>query len=266
LFQVDIAWAEVRNFPFLRVAQDYGIKKTACRTENVTAGRIYHPAAFPGGIMIPIVSFIGWQNTGKTTIVREVIARLKAKGFKVAAIKSTHHQDIAFDRPGTDTSAYRAAGGQTVAILAPDQMVFISDNPEMKLVDLANRYFSDCDIVIGEGFKNERHIAKIEVAQDADNLLRDQVSGVIGVISDQQVAGENTFRPDQADEITEFIVGRFLAGDRETQTVLYVNNRKVPLKGFVQDALAGTVCGFIQTLKQTEEMRDIDLRIRLKKE
>ncbi|HBI14504.1 MAG TPA: molybdopterin-guanine dinucleotide biosynthesis protein B [Desulfobulbaceae bacterium] len=215
--------------------------------------------------MIPIVSFIGWQNSGKTTIVREVIARLRAKGLRVAAIKSTHHRDIPFDQPGTDTAAYREAGGQTVALLAPDQMVIIRDNPELKLVDLAFRYFSDCDIVIGEGFKNEHHIAKIEVAQNPDKLLRSEVSGVIGVITDQPVSGENIFSPDQADEVAEFIVGKFLAGDRETQTVMYVNNRKVPLKGFIQEALAGMVGGFIQTLKQTDAMQDIDIRIRLKK-
>ncbi|MHB8810548.1 MAG: molybdopterin-guanine dinucleotide biosynthesis protein B [Desulfobulbaceae bacterium] len=214
--------------------------------------------------MIPVVTFIGWQNSGKTTIIRQVIACLRAKGLRVAVIKSTHHQEVAFDRPGTDTSAYREAGGQAVALLAPDQMVIICDNPELKLVDIANRFFSDCDIVIGEGFKNERHIGKIEVARDAGDLLRDKVNGVIAIITDQPVAGENVFRPDQAEAVTEFIVSRYLAADRETRTVLYVNNRKVPLKGFVQDALAGTVCGFLQSLKQTEAMQDIDLKIRLK--
>ena len=215
--------------------------------------------------MIPIVSFIGWQNSGKTTIVREVIASLRAKGLRVAVIKSTHHQEIPFDQPGTDTSAYREAGGQIVALLAPDQMVIICDNPELKLVDIANRFFSDCDIVIGEGFKNERHIAKIEVSREPGDLLRDQVNGVIGIITDQPVTGENVFHPDQTDAVAEFIVNRFLDADRETQTVLYVNNKKVPLKGFVQEALAGTICGFLQSLKQTEAMQDIDLKIRLKK-
>lgn len=215
--------------------------------------------------MIPVVSFIGWQNSGKTTIVREVISRLRAKGWRVAAIKSTHHQDIAFDQPGSDTSSLREAGARTVALLAPDQMVIMRDNSDMKLVDIANQFFADSDIVIGEGFKNERHIAKIEVAGGTGELLRDQVSGVIGIITDQQVAGENVFRPDQHDAVAEFIVNKFLAPDRETQTVLYVDNRRVPLKGFVQDALAGTVRGFLQTLKQTGDMKDIDLRIRLKK-
>lgn len=215
--------------------------------------------------MIPIVSFIGWQNSGKTTLVRDVITRLRAKGLRVGAIKSSHHEHIDFDRPGTDTSAYREAGAQTIGLLSPDQMVILGGNPGMKLVDIAVRFFADCDIVIGEGFKDERHVAKIEVASTAGELLRDQVSGVIAVISDQPVAGENVFRRDQVAELTEFIATRFLAGDQPTETVLYVNNRKVPLKGFVQDALAGTVCGFLQSLKQTEAMQDIEVRIRLQK-
>ncbi|MHB8790855.1 MAG: molybdopterin-guanine dinucleotide biosynthesis protein B [Desulfobulbaceae bacterium] len=215
--------------------------------------------------MIPIVSFIGWQNSGKTTIVREVINRLRTKGLRVGAVKSTHHQDIPFDQPGTDTSVYREAGAQTIALLAPDQMIVLGGNPGMKLVDIAIRFFADCDIVIGEGFKDERHIVKIEVAPAAGELLRDEVNGVIAVITDQTVAGENIFRRDQVAELTEFIATRFLAGDQPTETVLYVNNKKVPLKGFVQDALAGTVCGFLQSLKQTEAMQDIEVRIRLRK-
>lgn len=215
--------------------------------------------------MVPIVSFIGWQNSGKTTIARKVIAGLQAKGFRVAAIKSTHHPDIIVDRPDSDTSAYREAGAQMIALLAPDQLVITLDNPQIKLADLAHRFFTDCDIVIGEGFKDEHHIAKIEVAPNAENLLRDKVGGVIAVVTNQQISGENIFRSDQIDDITDFIVAGFLSAPQETKTVLYVNKIKVPLKGFVQDALAGTVCGFLQSLKKTDAMQDIELSIRLKK-
>ena len=215
--------------------------------------------------MVPVVTFIGWQNSGKTTIVREVVARLKAHGLRVAVIKSTHHQDIAFDRPGSDTSVFREAGARPVALLAPDQLVIMGDNPGLKLVDIANRYLPDCDIVIGEGFKDERHVAKIEVARGDGELLRDQVNGVIAVITDRQLAGDNVFRPEQTEEVARFIIATVLADPGVTRTVLYVNGRKVPLKGFVQDALAGTVHGFLQTLKQTEAMEEIELRIRFKK-
>ena len=216
-------------------------------------------------IMVPIVTFIGWQNSGKTTIAREVVARLRARGLRVAVIKSTHHQDIAFDRPGSDTATYRQAGAQTTALLAPDQLVIMGDNPGLKLADIATRYLPECDIVIGEGFKDERHIAKIEVARGEGDLLRDQVSGVIAVITERRISGENVFRPDQGEEIAQFIIASVLPQDRETQTVLYVNGRRVPLKGFVQDALAGTVTGFLHTLKQTDAMEEIELRLRLKK-
>jgi len=56
--------------------------------------------------MIPIVSFIGWQNSGKTTIAQQVVAILKEKGFRVAGIKSTHHTSINFDKENSDTRTY----------------------------------------------------------------------------------------------------------------------------------------------------------------
>ena len=199
-------------------------------------------------------------------MVRQVVRILRDKGLRVATIKSSHQQSITFDSPGSDTSLHREAGAETVALLAPDQMVIIGANPGRKLADIVHRFFPECDIVIGEGFKDERHIVKIEVTRESGNLLRDQVSGVVAVITDQPVAGDNIFRTDQAEEVAEFIITRYLQDEEgEFATLLYVDGRKVPLKGFVQEALGGTVQGFIRTLKQTGEMRNIELNIRVKK-
>ncbi|MGE4560321.1 MAG: molybdopterin-guanine dinucleotide biosynthesis protein B, partial [Desulfobulbus sp.] len=60
--------------------------------------------------MPPIVSFIGWHNSGKTTLCRQVVAHLKARGYLVAVIKSTKETGIAVDQPGTDTALYRKSG------------------------------------------------------------------------------------------------------------------------------------------------------------
>lgn len=217
--------------------------------------------------MIPIVSFIGWQNSGKTTIARQVVANLREKGLRVAVIKSTHHTSINFDREDSDTRAYNKAGADSVTLLAPDQMATISHTPEMKLTDIVHRYYHDVDIVIGEGFKNERHIAKIEVTRDDSELLKDQVNGVIGFVTNRPLSEDNVFRPDQITEIADFIVQQFLENtdQPETEAVLFVNGKKVPMKGFVQDALAGTVYGFVKSLKKTENTQSIELRIKLNK-
>lgn len=215
--------------------------------------------------MIPIVSFIGWQDSGKTTIARQVVAILQEKGFRVAVIKSTHHTSINFDKEDSDTNAYSKAGACMVALLAPDQMVTFGPPPEMKLTDIVHRFFHDVDIVIAEGFKDERHISKIEVSRSDGELLKDRVNGVVAVVTDRSLPEIPVFRPDQAKEIAEFIVREFITNAErpDTEAVLFVNGKKIPMKGFVQDALAGTVHGFVKSLKKTENTESIELRIKI---
>jgi molybdopterin-guanine dinucleotide biosynthesis protein B len=44
---------------------------------------------------------------------------------------------------------------------------------------------------------------------------------------------------------------------------LLVNGEKIPLKDFIQEALAGTVQGFVKTLKLNKDIKEIELRIKL---
>lgn len=215
--------------------------------------------------MIPIVSFIGWQDSGKTTIAQQVVAILKKKGYRVWVFKSTHHTSINFDKENSDTRTYCRACADTVSLLAPDQMVTIGHRPEMKLTNIVQRFVHDADIVIGEGFKNERHISKIEVTRAENDYLKDQVNGVIALVADQDVDFDQVFRFDQASDIADFIEQKFLKDStpQEAEAVLFVNGKKVPMKGFVQDALAGTVQGFISSLKKTDAPETIELRIKV---
>ncbi|HBT97635.1 MAG TPA: molybdopterin-guanine dinucleotide biosynthesis protein B, partial [Desulfobulbaceae bacterium] len=73
--------------------------------------------------MPPIVTFIGWHNSGKTTLAAKVLTILRQRGLRVAAIKSTHKSGIIFDQATTDTGIYKAAGADGVLLVAPDQLV-----------------------------------------------------------------------------------------------------------------------------------------------
>lgn len=215
--------------------------------------------------MSSIFSFIGWHDSGKTTLATQVVAELKRLGYRVGVIKSSSDAGIEFDTPGTDTYRHKEAGADAVMIVAPDQMVLQTKNRGLSLRTLAYRYFPDVDIVIGEGFKTARQVHKIEVFRDRDQRLRDEVSGVIAVATDQAgVAAEYVFRLDEAREIALFIEKRHLArrGGAET-TLLLVNGHKVPLKHFIQESLAGTVHGYIKALKVNAEIGEIELRIKI---
>lgn len=217
--------------------------------------------------MSSVVTFIGYHDSGKTTLVSDVVSHLKGFGYRVAVIKSSNETGIVFDREGTDTYRHRMAGADAVLFVAPDQMVLQTGPSDHSLVTLAHRYFPDADIVIGEGFKHARKVPKIEVVRNKDQNLRREVHGVIAVASDFDTAGDYVFRLSESKEIALFLEKRFLQGREKRPEVasLLVDGRKIPLKDFVQDCLAGSVAGFVDALKLTENGREIELRIRLQR-
>jgi molybdopterin-guanine dinucleotide biosynthesis protein B len=217
--------------------------------------------------MPPIVTFIGRHNCGKTTLATQVVRRLKECGYSIAVIKSTKETGLVLDQEGTDTFSYRQAGADAVTLIAPDQMVMQTKNPGKRLTTLAHRYFPDVDLVIGEGFKEAAQVAKIEVSRDDDNgeLLRDRVHGVIAIATNRRIAGDYIFRLDESLELADFIEKRFLGNNttQKEQAVLLVNGNKVVMKEFVQEILANTITGFVNSLKTTEGAQEIELRIRI---
>ena len=215
--------------------------------------------------MSSVVTFIGWHDSGKTTLVKQVVAELRKLGYRVAVIKSSNDSGIQFDTPGTDTSLHKAAGAESVMLVAPDQMVLQTRNVGLSLRTLAHRYFPDVDIVIGEGFKTAKKIAKIEVFRNRDQKLRDEVQGVIAIATNLKgVEGNYVFGLDEAEHIALFIEKRFITrkSGREN-TILLVNGNKVPIKDYIQDVLAGTVHGFVKTLKLDKDITEIELRIKI---
>jgi len=217
--------------------------------------------------MPPIVTFIGRHDCGKTTLAAQVVRRLKERGYSIAVIKSTKETGLILDQAGTDTYNYRLAGADAVTLIAPDQMVMQTTSPGKRLTTLAHRYFPDVDLVVGEGFKEAKQIAKIEVSRDdnEDELLRNRVNGVIAIATNRRIAGDYIFRLDESGELADFIEKRFLGDNisKKDQAVLLVNGNKVVMKEFVQEILANTVTGFVNSLKTTEGAREIELRIRI---
>jgi molybdopterin-guanine dinucleotide biosynthesis protein B len=78
--------------------------------------------------MPTIVTFIGWHDSGKTTLATQVVNELKKLGYRVAVIKSSSDEGVAFDTPDTDTAKHKLAGADSVMFVGPDQMVLQSGN------------------------------------------------------------------------------------------------------------------------------------------
>ncbi|MCG8585425.1 MAG: molybdopterin-guanine dinucleotide biosynthesis protein B [Pirellulales bacterium] len=111
------------------------------------------------------IHIIGRKNSGKTTLIVELVRVLTARGLRVGTIKHTHHRHQ-LDTPGKDSFRHGEAGAKVVGILTPGvDAVFRSS----AIVDAdADRYerlttmFVDCDIVLVEG-DSQTDAPKIEV-------------------------------------------------------------------------------------------------------
>lgn len=167
--------------------------------------------------MPAILGFIGWHNSGKTTLMRAVAALLRNRGYKLAVIKASGEPDLYPDQAGSDTGLYWQDGVEQVALLTPDQFLLRSRPPHPNLHTLAQRFFAEADLVLVEGCKHA-DIAKIEVhRKKMDPTLYNQVSGVIAVVTEQaedaSVKADELphFLPHQHEELVNFIEKHFLA-------------------------------------------------------
>ncbi len=117
-----------------------------------------------------IVSFVGRSESGKTTLIEKLIPVLLRRGLRVGTIKHTHHTPE-LDRSGKDSARHLAAGASTVVLASSGQIQLVKTGVNGGLGGLV-RYFDDVDLLITEGFKQER-TPKIEVLRRAvsDRLL-----------------------------------------------------------------------------------------------
>ncbi len=135
------------------------------------------------------------SNTGKTTLLTQLIPVLASHGIRVSVIKHAHHEfDI--DQPGKDTYRIRKAGAVQTLIGSRQRWALMTElshiaperqEPELgELVDQLDT--SLFDLVLVEGFKHAP-IPRIEVFRPALGrpLLAGQDPYVIAVASDGPV-------------------------------------------------------------------------------
>ena len=157
-----------------------------------------------------ICGIVGWKNSGKTFFAQKLISYFANNNFKVASIKHAHH-DFDIDKPGTDSFLHRQAGSQQIIISSSKRWAKISElnkSEEKTLYQLINE-LNNPDIVIVEGFKNEKH-SKIEIInQDSDpsTYLFPHLKNVICIVTDFEIeASIKQFKKNEVETIANYIL------------------------------------------------------------
>jgi molybdopterin-guanine dinucleotide biosynthesis protein B len=157
------------------------------------------------------IGFIGYSNSGKTTLIEKLLPRFRARGLSVSAIKNAHH-GFDMDRPGKDSYRYREAGAGQVLISTTERWALLTETPggHAALEDLLAQ-LAPCDLVIVEGFKSEGRIPRIEVRRSSvtDPPIYPNDPNVIAVAADFPLeCALPVLDLNDADRIAAFIVQR----------------------------------------------------------
>ncbi|MBK7768640.1 MAG: molybdopterin-guanine dinucleotide biosynthesis protein B [Sulfuritalea sp.] len=138
-----------------------------------------------------VFGLAGYSGSGKTTLLEALIPRLTAAGLSVSLIKHAHHRfDI--DQPGKDSYRLREAGCSEVLLISEQRWVLMHElrgAPEPSLEEQIAR-FSDCDLVLVEGFKHTR-IPKLEVHRPSVGkplIAGSGVETIVAIATDEPAA------------------------------------------------------------------------------
>ena len=212
--------------------------------------------------MPPIISVVGYSNSGKTRVATHLIEYLINQGYSVAAIKHCH-EGYEMDCPGSDTDRLSRAGASVVMAISPDQQATLQKvSCDASLESVASTLGPGIDIVVAEGFKGSQSPKILVLGSDHQFMT---LNNLVAVVSDSPVeCGHPQYGFDQLTELAHRVRNEFLTDEvQENSVTLVVDGVEVPLKRYPTTVLQGIIKGFVSSLNGVPvEPRDIQIRIR----
>lgn len=159
----------------------------------------------------PVFGVVGWKNSGKTTLMANLIKELTQRGFAISVIKHAHAK-FEIDHPGRDSFKMREAGARQVTLSSPRRFALmreLGDAPEMPFGEVLP-YAGPCDLVLVEGYKREA-FPKIEIRRDgaaSREPLSAECLQVVAIASDRPGSEEDrlpVFHINDIGRIVDFI-------------------------------------------------------------
>lgn len=197
--------------------------------------------------MNPIISFVGHSNSGKTTLIEQIVRILNRKGCRVGVLKHTH-EAIKADRRGTDTDRFRQAGARVSAICDDTRLVRFEKAQDQSAKTIVRALAGELDLLIIEGYKKE-HFPKVLFS---DVLSGADLKGIIATVGRSKPASAKIkhFAPSKVGEIAKWLERDIIIPARERRRVrIEIDGRELPINDFVADIVGRTIFGMLGTLK-----------------
>ncbi len=161
--------------------------------------------------MIPIISVVGPSKADRTLLVEKLIPELRKRGYKVATVKrDAHSHDL--DTPGKTSWRHSQAGAQTVLVSSPARItMFKQVEEEWTLDELAEKFLSDADIIVTDGFADEKKPkikALLSQAEDDNQASQSELFSIVGGKNSQKRIPK--FGLEEIEKLTDLVEEKFL--------------------------------------------------------
>jgi molybdopterin-guanine dinucleotide biosynthesis protein MobB len=171
----------------------------------------------------------GLKNSGKTTVCTAIIADLTARGYSVAALKSSHVARLTLDHRAADSYALTESGAAFVLVQSPEESLIL-ERSTRTFEEMIRRVPKKVQFVVSEGGKAEAADAVVVCLTDTskwDETLRvrsvpkKKILGLAGPFVGPEFASGQSFDGFSAFDVRD-------SGGRESLVELIVKRRGTP--------------------------------------
>jgi molybdopterin-guanine dinucleotide biosynthesis protein B len=187
-----------------------------------------------------IFGLYGESNTGKTTLMVDIINKLTEEGFKIASVKISDKK-LDIDSEGKDSWNHAKAGSKLVVLCSKNETDFLLKKREEtdKIVEQISS-IGNYDLILIEGAK-ENFIPKIRL-------------GDIDIRDNTILTYSGNFK-----ELIKLIKNEIYRRNYVKDMVIKVNGEPIPLTDFPTEFIKNTVCGMLKSLKGVNEIKDVEI-------
>ena len=229
-----------------------------------------------------ILGIYGYQDSGKTKLVEQLVGALVKKGYRVSSVKHTPHEKT-IDSEGKDTWRHWKAGSDPVVFSSSIETSIIkhSETSADEIAKMVQREYNP-DVLIIEGFKDGSFpkVAVGEVASRKGTVLTNPklsqlVAHIEGEIAVERVLMElpgldcGKCGLDCRDLAGKVAKGRKKIGDckelSDLSVAIFVGGKKIPAGKFVSSVVNETIRGMLGTLRGVEPGKEVEVHLGAKK-
>ncbi|MFJ8103330.1 molybdopterin-guanine dinucleotide biosynthesis protein B [Lysinibacillus sp. NPDC096212] len=130
-----------------------------------------------------ILQIVGYQNSGKTTLMEQLITQATTEGFRVGTIKHHGHGGIPMIESSKDSVRHEKAGASVTAVEGEGTLRMSIHQSNFQLADILAIYETfNMDLIFIEGYKNEDYPKVVLLRQEEDESLLEKVGNIVCVL------------------------------------------------------------------------------------